>query len=258
MRHRGRRATARRNELVSACAWCTPLGRRSGGVEKLPRVLRHASWNAPPSMADANGMHTDWEHAVVVDARELHTLRRDNARLLKARFRERLVMCAFLGGLVAAGTMAWWEASGFETMAHAVQECRRASRRSQAALASLARSHDRILAATEQAPSVGTKSWGRRFTVTKYLPNDPAYGKDNDGLTATLEKADPKSRIVAVDPKLIPYGSWVWVEDLGWFRAADCGSAIKGFRLDLLTGSAQDAAAFGRQDRFAIVVPADA
>src|SRR5439155_8518333 len=84
--------------------------------------------------------------------------------------------------------------------------------RSNMALAALARSQQNILTATEQAPSVGTKSWGRRFTVTKYLPRDPAYGKFNTGYTSTLWKADPKSRIVAVDPKLIPYGSWVWVD----------------------------------------------
>jgi len=94
--------------------------------------------------------------------------------------------------------------------------------------------------------------------VTKYLPRSPLYGKFNDGLTSTLWKADPKSRIVAVDPKLIPYGSWVWVEGLGWYRAQDCGAAIKGFRLDLLTATQRDAMAFGKQDRFVIVVPSAA
>jgi 3D (Asp-Asp-Asp) domain-containing protein len=114
-----------------------------------------------------------------------------------------------------------------------------------------------MLSATEQAPSIGTKSWGRRFTVTKYLPRSPLYGKFNDGLTATLVKADPEARLIAVDPKLIPYGSWVWIEDLGWYRAEDCGAAIKGFRLDVLTATEGDATTFGKQDRFAIVVPAD-
>src|SRR5205823_5481858 len=83
---------------------------------------------------------------------------------------------------------------------------------------------ENILAATEQAPSVGTKSWGRRFTVTKYLPRDPAYGKFNTGITSTLWKADPKARIVAVDPKLIPYGPWVWIDELGWYRAQAGGA----------------------------------
>src|SRR6267142_1313322 len=55
--------------------------------------------------------------------------------------------------------------------------------------------------------STSAAYWGRRFTVTKYLPHDPKYGRDDDGLTATLMAADPASRIVAVDPTLIPYGS---------------------------------------------------
>jgi 3D (Asp-Asp-Asp) domain-containing protein len=70
-----------------------------------------------------------------------------------------------------------------------------------------------------------------------------------------LIKADPAQRIVAVDPKLVPYGSQVWIEGLGWYRAEDCGSAIKGFRLDLLTATEKDAMEFGKQDRFVIVVP---
>jgi len=138
-----------------------------------------------------------------------------------------------------------------------MHECRKSASHTSVALAALARSQENILTATEQAPTLGTKSWGRRFTVTKYLPRDPKYGRDDDGLTATLMPADPASRIVAVDPALIPYGSRVWIEGLGWFQAEDCGGAIKGFRLDVLTGTSKDAFAFGRQTRFAIVVPAD-
>ena len=139
-----------------------------------------------------------------------------------------------------------------------MHECRKSASHTSVALAALARSQENILTATEQAPALGTKSWGRRFTVTKYLPRDPKYGRDDDGLTATLMAADPASRIVAVDPTLIPYGSRVWIEGLGWFQAQDCGGAIKGLRLDVLTATQQDAMAFGKQSRFAIVVPTDA
>src|SRR5438874_2426598 len=79
---------------------------------------------------------------------------------------------------------------------------------------------------------------------------------------AKLQKASRKQRllllVLAVGPKLIPYGSWVWVEGHGWYRAQDCGAAIKGFRLDLLTATQRDAMAFGKQDRFVIVVPSAA
>jgi 3D (Asp-Asp-Asp) domain-containing protein len=202
-----------------------------------------------------NLAHTDWGSAVVVDPRELERLRHDNARLETARARLGAGLLVFLTGFALATGAAYLASVRADRVAEELRETRRAATRSSLALTALARSHDNILAATQQAPSVGTKSWGRRFTVTKYLPRSPKYGKFDDGLTATLTKADPKARIVAVDPKLIPYGSWVWVEGLGWYRAEDCGSAIKGFRLDLLTATEKDAVEFGKQERFVIVVP---
>jgi 3D (Asp-Asp-Asp) domain-containing protein len=47
----------------------------------------------------------------------------------------------------------------------------------------------------------------------------------------------------------------VWIEKLGWFHAQDCGSAIKGYRLDVLTATSHEAMDYGKQDRFVIVVP---
>jgi len=197
----------------------------------------------------------NWDDAVVVDARELQRLRDEHAKLLKAGRKQRLALLVIAGGGVVSAIGLYLGALRLTATERDVQQCRDTAMHSSLALAALARSQQNILTATEQAPSVGTKSWGRRFTVTKYLPRDPAYGKFNDGLTSTLLKADPKARIVAVDPKLIPYHSWVWVEGLGWYRAEDCGSAIKGFRLDLLTATERDAMTFGKQNRFVIVVP---
>ena len=197
----------------------------------------------------------NWDDAVVVDARELQRLRDEHAKLLKAGRKQRLALLVIAGGGVVSAIGLYLGALRLTATERDVQQCRDTAMHSSMALAALARSQQNILTATEKAPSVGTKSWGRRFTVTKYLPRSPLYGKFNDGLTSTLWKADPKSRIVAVDPKLIPYHSWVWVEGLGWYRAEDCGSAIKGFRLDLLTATERDAMTFGKQNRFVIVVP---
>ncbi len=196
-----------------------------------------------------------WDDAVVVDARELQRLRDEHAKLLKAGRKQRLALLVIAGGGVVSAIGLYLGALRLTATERDVQQCRDTAMHSSMALAALARSQQNILTATEKAPSVGTKSWGRRFTVTKYLPRSPLYGKFDDGLTSTLWKADPKSRIVAVDPKLIPYHSWVWVEGLGWYRAEDCGSAIKGFRLDLLTATERDAMTFGKQNRFVIVVP---
>jgi len=196
-----------------------------------------------------------WDDAVVVDARELQRLRDEHAKLLKAGRKQRLALLVIAGGGVVTAIGLYLGALRLTATERDMQQCRDTAIHSSMALAALARSQQNILTATEKAPSVGTKSWGRRFTVTKYLPRDPAYGKFNTGYTSTLWKADPKSRIVAVDPKLIPYGSWVWVEGLGWYRAEDCGSAIKGFRRERLTATERDAMTFGKQNRFVIVVP---
>ena len=232
----------------------------------MPRILaarRIMGWSS------AYTERADWGTAVVLDPRELHRLQSANARLRASHRRRTVAAVALFVSSVMATVAACWERTGLTSLSGAmaaqvgrceqqVRECRKNAARSGVALAALARSNENILAATEQAPTLGTKSWGRRFTVTKYLPHDPKYGRDDDGLTATLKAADPNSHIVAVDPALIPYGSRVWIEGLGWFQAEDCGGAIKGFRLDVLTGTEKDALAFGRQNRFVLVVPADA
>ena len=209
-------------------------------------------------LLNSTGVMTDaWANAVVVDPRELRQLANEVVRLRSVSVRQRFALGAAVALCLAASAAVCLQSSRLSLASGAAREYRKTSLRANAALTALARSHEQILSATEQAPSVGTKSWGRRFTVTKYLPRSPLYGKFNDGLTSTLMKADPEARIIAVDPKLIPYGSWVWIEDLGWYQAQDCGSAIKGFRLDVLTATEDDAMSFGKQDRFVIVVPAD-
>jgi 3D (Asp-Asp-Asp) domain-containing protein len=203
-----------------------------------------------------------WTNAVVVDPHTLQRLADENTRLRTLRTRDRAKRIRYrvaLGAVVALSVVASaalaFQSTRLSQQSDEVRRYRKDSQRANAALGALTRTHEQILAATERVPSVGKTSWGRRFTVTKYLPRSPAYGKDNDGLTSTMMKADPESRIIAVDPTLIPYGSWVWVEGLGWYQAQDCGGAIKGFRLDVLTATEDDAMRFGRQDRFVIVVP---
>lgn len=203
-------------------------------------------------------MQTDWGTAIVVDPRLLETLRNDNERLRAARHLFGAATAILLAIAVVTSGIAHWQVRRAGALEHAALKSQKRAASAQTALASLATSHESILAATEQVPSADNNSWARRFTVTKYIPRSPAYGKTNDGFTSTMVRADPAARIVAVDPKVIPYKSWVWIEGLGWYRADDCGGAIRGFSLDVLTDTVRDAFAFGRQDRFVIVVPATA
>jgi len=52
-------------------------------------------------------------------------------------------------------------------------------------------------------------------------------------------------RTVAVDPRVIPIGSLLYISGLGWFIAEDTGSAIKGNRVDVFFDSTKEAVLFG-------------
>ncbi len=84
------------------------------------------------------------------------------------------------------------------------------------------------------------------FEETGKSPGDPQYG-----ITATGIKA--RKGVIAVDPRVIPLGTRVYVElpgktpDYGYAVAADVGGGIKGNRVDLYYESKADAMQFGRR-----------
>ena len=72
------------------------------------------------------------------------------------------------------------------------------------------------------------------------LPSHPQYGITRSGLRA-------KEGIVAVDPKVIPLGTWLYVEGYGEALAADTGGAIKGNRIDLFYNSEAKVDKYGKK-----------
>jgi 3D (Asp-Asp-Asp) domain-containing protein len=80
------------------------------------------------------------------------------------------------------------------------------------------------------------------FTATHYCPCATCCGKAN-GITATGTKATA-GRTVAVDPKIIPYGTEI-IMNGHTYIAEDCGGAIKGKRIDIFCDSHETALVSG-------------
>jgi 3D (Asp-Asp-Asp) domain-containing protein len=88
---------------------------------------------------------------------------------------------------------------------------------------------------------------GKEFYVTATAYT--AYCNGCSGRTATglNLRANPNMKVIAVDPRVIPLGSKVYVEGYGYAVAADTGGAIKGYIVDLFMPSNQDCYRWGRK-----------
>lgn len=80
--------------------------------------------------------------------------------------------------------------------------------------------------------------------ATAYTDDKQSQGKWV-GQTATGVK--PQIGVVAVDPKIIPLGTRLYVEGYGQAIAGDTGGAIKGNKIDLFLPNRGDCMRFGRQ-----------
>ena len=93
------------------------------------------------------------------------------------------------------------------------------------------------------------------FRLTAYCPCSRCCGK-SDGITSTGTTAT-EGRTIAVDPRVIPYGSAVTIyyEDgtVHTYTAEDCGGAIKENRIDVFFSSHDAARAFGVQSAMVYV-----
>lgn len=90
------------------------------------------------------------------------------------------------------------------------------------------------------------------FKLTAYCPCMKCCGK-TDGITSTGTTA-AEGRTIAVDPRLIPYGSTVTIYFADGtshtYTAEDCGGAIKENRIDVFFDDHQAAREFGVQTAY--------
>ena len=96
---------------------------------------------------------------------------------------------------------------------------------------------------TETVTTTNTGSWVT-FESTAYSYKEPGLTSK----TATGVNLLSNSRVVAVDPRVIPLGSLVEVEGMGVYLAADTGGAIKGKRIDVHFSDLAEVSKWGRRN----------
>ena len=82
-----------------------------------------------------------------------------------------------------------------------------------------------------------------------------AYTQYDEGCNATTATMTPVHwGVVAVDPRVVPYGTRMYIVDAdgrsvyGLATAEDCGGGIKGHRMDLYMNTLTEAFRYGRRD----------
>jgi uncharacterized protein YabE (DUF348 family)/3D (Asp-Asp-Asp) domain-containing protein len=125
----------------------------------------------------------------------------------------------------------------------------------------------KVTTLSTRSPSVETFSMsGRTFkakkilksvTLTAYSAGVQSTGKSKNhpqyGITASGARVK-EGRTIAVDPKVIPIGWWVYIEGLGFRRAEDKGSAVKGNKIDVYFDSESYAEKFGTKRGYTVYV----
>lgn len=93
---------------------------------------------------------------------------------------------------------------------------------------------------------------GKTYEYTKALTLEATAYTDIDGdkwAGITASGRPTFVGMVAVDPKVIPLGTILYVEDYGIAIAGDTGGAIKGHDIDLFMNTRSEARSFGRRDK---------
>lgn len=89
-----------------------------------------------------------------------------------------------------------------------------------------------------------TRSKVMTMTATAY---DPSAGRGRHATFRTSTGLRAQYGLVAVDPRVIPMGTKLFIEGYGFALAADKGSAIKGNKIDLCYNTRAECFAFGRR-----------
>ena len=88
----------------------------------------------------------------------------------------------------------------------------------------------------------------KKVLTMKSTAYSPQCVGGNKTATGTYPRRDPNGiSTIAVDPRVIPLGSLVYIDGYGYARAEDTGGAIKGNIIDVFVGSHSEALSWGRR-----------
>lgn len=96
------------------------------------------------------------------------------------------------------------------------------------------------------ATSRGSFSRGKVITMSASA-YDPSAGRGRHATGITASGMRARFGVVAVDPRVIPLGTRLFVEGYGFAIAADTGGAIKGNKIDLCYQTRRECMQFGRR-----------
>lgn len=96
--------------------------------------------------------------------------------------------------------------------------------------------------------NVSITAYAAGASSTGKAPGHPQYGITSSGAKAT------EGRTIAVDPSVIPMGWWVYIDGIGFRRAEDTGSSVKGKHIDVYYSNEAYANKFGRKSGFTVYV----
>ncbi|SYX87007.1 3D domain-containing protein [Paenibacillus alvei] len=89
----------------------------------------------------------------------------------------------------------------------------------------------------------------KNFQLTAYTESEGSAGAKTASGAMVSE-----GRTIAVDPKVIPLGWWVYIEGIGFRRAEDTGGAVKGKIIDVYFDSKKAVSKFGRKKGYTVYV----